>query len=255
MADSTDEEKAKKLAEGVEGASPAEPETPATQPTNPEDEPADKSTDEQDKPAEPDEENATFTKPEGFEWVKGDTEKEFIDNLTIAYKNSTAEALRLKQVAEQPAPQPAQDAPTQAPALTPEQQQALQYAQATQQSEMVKAFDDFAKVFPQAREPQAFDQFTKASNGVAQGFVAAFSRVPTYPELFERTAQILGWKPEDGKKDAAIKEAAAEGNVVNSAPKTVPKTRLTESQLEMGRKMLPNLSDQELAKELSANLT
>lgn len=210
------------------------------------------------------ESKSTFTKPTGYEWVKGDTLEEFAQNLQVAYENSSKEALKLRQ-ATQATPTPPVNPENQTPANPPANQDLstlpeIQMLRAEQQSKMIGAFDEFVKEYPQAREPQSFDQLEKAMNGVSQAFTAANGRLPTYPELFKATADLLSWQPTDknaGKKDAAIKEAGAstgttqQSAVPSSVPSISPNVRKS---IEVARRIPGNAkkSDQELMKELAS---
>lgn len=250
MAELTDEEKAKKLEEEVETPKGAdEASDQVEEPTNQEEEAQAEDQVEEDKPTETQDEAPTFTKPEGYEWLKGDTAEEVFDSLKQAYENSTAEALRLRQTQTSP---PAETTEETAPVSDP----ALAYAQSMMQRDMVDSFGEFAKKFPQAREPQGFDQFEKASRGASQAFMDVFGRVPTYPELFEKTASLLGWQSSDknAQKDAALKNSASAGNTTNSAPAPKPRTNVTQAQLDAAKRFFPGKSDSELVKELQADL-
>lgn len=267
MAQSDEEKVQAALSKEVE-----EPQAPAEAPENaPEPAPSDEpeSETEVSEPAEeedkPQPEASTFTKPPGFEWVKGDTLEQFNENLLEAYKQSTAEALRLRQQVQAPpaapaAPEsaPATPAPAQ-PQLDPSMASALQYAQAAQQRELTESFNEFAKNYPQAREPQSFDQFEKATQGVSQAFVSANGRVPTYPELFKATADLLGWQPsaKGAQRDAAIKDAAA-STATTSPSQPAPKVaKVNPRTLEIMRRIPGNQdkSDADLVKELQPHLT
>jgi len=256
MANSTDEEKvATALAKEVEPEKAAEPTEEPEQSEPVANEPAEESKESQDKPESEEPEASTFTKPQGYEWVKGDNSEEFIQNLIVAYQNSTAEALRLRQ-APAPAPAPA-EAPAAAPAtpIAPE----LAYAQSMMQKDQIDSFEKFAERFPQAREPEAFDQFSKALEGSSQAFLASNGRLPTYSELFERTAGFLQWSPSDksARKDAAIKEASTSGNT--QAPGSAPPKRAQVDSPDVAKTVAilrsrpeyATKSDSELLKELS----
>lgn len=264
MAELTDEEKAKEMAKEVEGVKPDEAKAPSEEPTNQGEEAPAEPEEEAKKPATPEEEAPTFTKQ--FQNLKGDNWEEYGPELEKAYQNSTSEALKMKKELEDNAAIVAR-----AKALvddgakaTPEDKAQfdintlpeIQMLRAEQQSKMVEAFDTFAKTYPQAKDTDGFDQFQKASAGASQAFVAAYGRVPTYPELFEATANLLKWQPSDknARKDAALKEAGSEGNTTNSAPKQSPKTNVTEAQLAAAKRFFPNKSDSELVKELSETL-
>ena len=251
MAKSPDEEKvAAALAKEVEPEKAAEPKEEETQPEPVDNEPEAEA--EQAKPEEA-EQPSTFTKPQGYEWVKGDTLAEFSENLRIAYENSTAEALRLRQAQAPPAPAPEASAP---PAtVAPE----LAYAQSLMQKDQIDSFNEFSTRYPQAREPEAFDKFSKALEGNSQAFLAANGRLPTYAELFEGTAHFLNWSPSDksARKDAAIKDASVSGNL--SAPGSAPPKRPQIDSPDVAKTLsilrsrpeYANKSDSELMKELS----
>lgn len=255
----TDEEKvAAAVAKEVEPEKAAETEEDQEQPEPAADEPAEGTEEEQDKPEETEEpEASTFTKPEGYEWVKGDNQDEFIQNLIVAYQNSSAEALRLRQAtAPQPAPAaPAPEQSVQAPVASPE----LAYAQSMMQKDQIDSFEKFAEKFPQAREPGDFDRFSKALEGTSQAFLATNGRLPTYSELFEGTASFLQWSPSDksARKDAAIKDASTSGNT-QATGSAHPKRSKIDSpdvaktvQILKSRPEYANKSDMEIMKELS----
>lgn len=229
---------------------PDSPETP-NEPEESEAQAEEESSSEEETPAE---QPSTFTKPQGYEWVKGETLEEFNQNLITAYENSTKEALKLRQQVQAPA------APATPPAPNENQFDInsvpeIQMLRAEQQSKMVEAFDGFSAKYPQAREPQSFDQFEKATAGASQAFVAAFGRVPTYPELFEKTAQLLGWQPSDknAKKDAAIKDVAASTGTSQATSPPPKQSPFTAKQLEIARRTpgSERKTDAELIKELT----
>lgn len=196
---------------------------------------------------------STFTKPQGFEWVKGDTQEEFIAGLTEAYKNSTGEALRLKdQLKTATTPTDDKGQTTDLNTL-PE----IQMLRAEQQSKMIEAFDEFAQKYPQAREPDSFEKFQKASDGVAQAFVAANGRLATYPELFNGVAQVLGWQASQAAKDAALKSATASSGAAGGTTAAPPKrSPFSNKTLEITRRIPGNerKSDAALIKELTETM-
>lgn len=261
MATLTDEEKAQKMVEEVETPK-GEDETKdqAEEATNQEEEATEESKEEEEKPAELEEES-TFTKQ--FTNLKGDSWEEYGPELEKAYQNSFGEGLKLNQqlqekdktIAELQA-QISQPPAEQTTPLSSEAQAILDRAKAREDREVVTAFAEFAKSYPQAQEiatnNELFKQFEVASTAVANALGAG----TPYPELFEKTAQLLGWQPSDknARKDAALKDAAAAPSTQNSAPKSKPKTNVTEAQLEMAKKFFPNAKDSELVKELSQTL-
>jgi len=121
------------------------------------------------------------------------------------------------------------------------------------QRDMSTAFDEFAKEYPQARNQAEFQQFTNASAGVYQAFQQSRGRVPTYPELYQSIAGVLGWQPEQStsKKDAAIKAAGSQGQVVSSSRPVAKQPRVTDAQVNAYRRMFPAKTQEEAVKELS----
>lgn len=275
MAKLSDKEKVKAFekAGGVEEETPVE--TPAEEP-NPTEEEASQEVEGQtdtEKTAEeieatetetPNEESpeetSTLTKP--FPWLKGETPEEWNEELKKAYENSTNEALTQKKRAddasaliEEAKKVIANTGTEETPAPTAfdiDSHPAIQQLKAQQQVEMVKAFDDFTKSFPQARETDGFSQFEKASAGASQAFSAAFGRTPTYPELFEATANLLKWQPSDktARKDAAIKEAASGSRTVSTS-QPVKSSKVTEAQLGVARRLFPGQTDADIVKDLA----
>lgn len=251
MADQTDEEKVQAaLAKEVEEPqAPADPE--AAEPT--EAEPTDTPEEGENQTPGSEEEPSTFTKPQGFEWVKGETPEAFIENLIEAYKNSSGEALKLRdQLKNAQTPAPPADTTGQTPDLNslPE----IQMLRAEQQTKMISAFDEFAEKYPQAREPDSFEKFQKASDGVAQAFVAANGRLATYPELFQGVAQVLGWQASNAQRDAAIKAAGSgSGSAGGTTAAPAKPSPFNAETLRITRRIPGNekKSDSELIKELS----
>ena len=135
-----------------------------------------------------------------------------------------------------------------------EEHPAIKYAQAKQTEDMLNAFDDFKKHYPQATEQQAFEQFTKASDGVSAALSSALGRQPTYSELFPAIAGSLGWqKVEDtSRKQAIIKENAASSRAPGSQSAARPRTaKVSDSQVDAYLKMFTSKTREEAIKELS----
>lgn len=245
MADLTDEEKVQAaLANEVEAPQePAEPDR--------EEQPTESAADDQpeETPVESTPESS-FTKPQGYEWVRGDTLEEFTTNLQKAYENSTAEALKLRdQLKTQPAVPAENNQQTFDVSSIPE----IQMLRAEQQTKMVDAFNEFAGKYPQAREPESFEKFQKASDGVAQAFMSANGRLATYPELFTGIAQVLGWQQADSRRDAAVKASGVSSGVSSGTTAAPAKpNQFSPKTIEIARRIPGNekKSDAELVKEL-----
>jgi hypothetical protein len=208
------------------------------------DEPSEESPklDEEEKsemPPEPEEEKPTFAKE--FPNIKGDTPEEYARSLEEAYKNSSSEAIRLKQELETKPEPPETDVST---------HPAVQYAESMMQNEVNSAFEKFSGDYPQVRDMDTFEKFRKAVGGVSDAFRQAEGRTPTFEEAYYKTAELLGWQKED-KLGAAAKGAAASPKT-NSATKSAPKSTVTDKQLEVGRHMFPGKTDSEIRKELEA---
>lgn len=285
MATLTDEERAQAvLGEEVEptGDEPSnEPETPPEEEheapeevETPEIDESDEEKPHEDKPKTEQPTDRTFTKQ--FPNLKGETAEEYLPELEKAYDNSFKEALRLNQLikdneaavtqakqilaqAQVPVSQaPASpDVPTvpQAPALAAiDEHPAIRYAKAKQTEDMLAAFDDFKKQYPQATDSDSFDQFTKASDGISVALTSALGRQPTYKELFPAIAGSLGWQPtvSTAKRDAAIKENTASSRVPGTQSATRPKPqKVSEQQVDAYLKMFTSKTREDAIKELS----
>lgn len=268
----TDEEKAKIVAGGVEEETPVEtiPEPKAPSEEEPASQEAeDKSEEEpeaaaEEEPTEP--EAPTFTKQ--FPNLKGDSPEEYAKELETAYVNSTNEALRMKKelddsrtaieeakriIATQT--KPAEGTPPANPSLLDTNTDPnVQYAKQLRDRDMVTAFDEFTKAYPQARETAEFEKFTAASNGVAQGFAASHNGLqPSFPELFGSIAAVLGWQPvtATSKKDAAIKDAGSSSQVTSAAVAPGRRPKVTDAQVDAYLKMFTQKSRADAIKELS----
>lgn len=267
MATLTDEEKAAKLLEGVDEPKAQDEPKKETDAETTEEESPEEATTEEEKPTEAEaeptaeeestEEEApapTFTKQ--FANLKGDSWEEYGPELEKAYQNSFDEGLKLRaRITELESIKPEAPAGEQPAVPNLDSHPAIAYAQAQMQNDMVNSFNEFAKRYPQARETDSFNKFEAAAKGVSSGIAAAEGRVPTYKELFEKTAQVLNWQPSDqiARKDAAIKEAGAESST-NSVTKPVPKVSVTEKELEIARKLVGpsnKQDDSELVKDLA----
>jgi molecular chaperone GrpE (heat shock protein) len=284
MATLTDEERAAQiLGEQVEPKadehSPEIGTRPEDEEETPEAEEPEEEESEEEKPTEDEEEpekpaDSTFTKQ--FPNLKGETLADYTPELEKAYDNSFKEALRLNQVIKDNAAKVAQAEAIIAQAQQPIQQNpeapaspappvntnlgdidshpAIQYAKAKQTEDMLSAFDDFKKNYPQATDQQAFDAFTKASDGVNSTLSTTLGRAPTYQELFPAIARLLGWEPTlaTAKKNAAIKENTASGRTQGSQSPAAPKpSKVSDAEVEAYMKMFTSKTREEAIKDLS----
>lgn len=280
MATLTDEEKAKAVLGDVEPEKvdeTTEPANPTEEDEKPEDveTPVDDESDEE-KPHEEESEadkptDSSFTKQ--FPNLKGETVEEYLPELEKAYDNSFKEALRMQQelkdnatvieqakqiVAQSQQPAPATPVPPvtpQNPAATAiDEHPAIKYAKAKQTEDMLAAFDDFKKQYPQATDQQSFDMFTRASDGVNIALTSSLGRAPTYRELFPAIAGSLGWQPtvDTAKKNAVIKENASSSRTPGSQSPAPPKpSKVSDGQIDAYLKMFTSKTREEARKELS----
>lgn len=250
MAKLTDEEKVKAFEGG--GVDATADETPEEE-SKPDEEEASQEVETAKEETNSDETEETpepLTKP--FPWLKGDKPEEWVEELKVAYENSTNEALRLNEVLKtQPTAQAAETPPPTTTQVDPNAAVIAQM-QAYLQGQTIEAFDKFAKSYPQAREPGEFDKFTKASNGAYQALTDVLGRAPSNAELFENIAKFLNWQPSDktARKDAALKDATASSSTVSTG-KTVKSTNVTEEELRVAERFFPHQSREDIIKGLA----
>ena len=256
MATLTDEEKAAKVLGDVdaekqdETTEPEETESEeeqVTEETESEEETEEEaSTEEESK----EEESTTFTKQ--FPNLKGDTPADYIKELETSYQNSTTEALRWKTIAEEGAKlveeaksviagkQPEQQSTTTDPSLLQiDSHPDVQYAKNLREREMISAFDEFKKDYPQALEEDEFAKFTKASTGVYTAFEASNGRKPSYGELYKGIANLLGWQSpkKTAAKDAKIKESFSSSQTNSSTQPTSRQSKVSDEEANVYMRM------------------
>ena len=285
MAELTDEERAALILEGVED-NPDE--TPIEQPDEPDeaDQPGgddvDSSQDDQEEPETPEtdeteEPDGTFTKQ--FPNLKGDSWESYGASLEEAYDNSFKEGLRLyeenkqlktenqqlKYQAQQPVQQPVQPDGTPAPQQGNQPQPPVPAPQADapdwavraierDRQDMIDSFDPFKKDYPQVLETQNFEAFKNASDGVKDTLTRTLGRAPSWSELFNGVAGLLGWQPAppQNRKNAAIKDAASSSRSANGPAKPAPKApKVSDDQVNVYLRMYPGKSKEEAIKDLS----
>lgn len=225
---------------------------------------------EEEKPAEAETEPETqvsFTK--AFPNLKGETAEEYLPELEKAYDNSFKEALRLKKENDdlkarltQPV-QPVQPVDAQqqtVPQVAPNQLQdvvralpEVQRIQANDTANMLTAFEDFKKQYPQATEQEEFNKFQTVSNGVNQSLYDLLGRQPTWTELYEGIAGTLHWDrtAPTPVKDAAIKAAGASTHTNSTTIPTAKQPRVSDAQVDTYLKMFTSKTREEAIKDLS----
>lgn len=250
----------------VETAPKAEDET--TEGTETEEKAEETSEDDGQTASEETEEEEESTPPafvKEFDYIKGDTPEEYAKNLESAYKNSSSEALRLKdELANRTAP-PA--VPTSEPE-TPDSDDLpfptspLElWAQQNLDERINQAYDGFKKVFPQVLETDNFTKFSQRVSVLSKTIMADEKRLASPEELYETAAYSLGWSktsdPVDSKDklNEALKNNAASGKPTSAAPGKAPiRPKISEAMMKMNRQMYPGKTDAEIIEELTPYL-
>lgn len=197
-------------------------------------------------------EEVVDSKEEGFKKkflnIKGETPEEYATQLEVAYDNSTSEALKWKKMYEDAqANRPADETPASDPALT--------YARQMMDEAMTRDIDNFAKDYPQIRDPEQYAVLEKKVGVLTKAIQAEESRIPSMAEVLSASALILGW--EKGSKGEAVGLAVkneAGVSKTNSQLKTTARTKVTADQIRVAREMDPikysGQSDDVIAKDL-----
>lgn len=243
---------------------PSEDDEPADDPDEPDDEPDDPvdepAADEPDNPDEP----AAFVKE--FPNIKGDTPEEYAKNLEISYRNSTGEALRLKDELDKNQPAPPVAPPTQPPAegASPAPKSAAElYADKQLNKEITAAYDVVKENYPQVSEPDKYAQFTAKVAVFSRTILETENRLADPSELYDMATTSLGWKKKDDdaplddkdKLAMAAKDSAASSKTTSGPTPPKPKTpKVSEAQLKLNRKMYPGKTDKEIIEELTPYL-
>jgi len=191
----------------------------------------------------------SFTKE--FINIKGDTPEEYARNLEIAYKNSTAEALRLKGLSTPPPTAPAVEEPD---TFVDTSNPLSLYAQQKMDQEIADAYNDFKKVYNQTEDEEKYKQFTNTVAGLSRVILETEKRMASPSELYRKAAITLGWKetsePDDKEKlGMAIKQTGA-ASKSSPATKVAPRSKVTDEMIAVNRKMYPGKTDAEIRKEL-----
>lgn len=203
-----------------------------------------------------------------FSNIKGDTLSEYTRNLEQAYQNSSTEATRLvnenkelkaKDTAigdDADAGDGKTDDKNPKVPMDPNQL----WLKQKMDEEIVNAYTDFAKDFNQVDDPAEYNKFTKTVAQLTKTIMDSEGRMPPFRELYSKSAVILGWKPVDtkptGKEKAgmALKDRAATSKGQAGPKKPAPKSKVTQSMIELNRKMYPGKTDQEIRKELEPHV-
>lgn len=199
---------------------------------------------ETDSEEESSEEQSTFVKE--FPNIKGDTPEEYAKNLEIAYQNSTAEALRLKDATTATADSEDEENP-QAPSMTD------LYVKQELDNKMKTAWGNILKTYPEATDQTEYNKFTKTVAELNNTILQSEGRLAAPEELYSKSAVILDWEANiptaEDKLKMAVKDSASSGKT-GGATKKVSTSKVTEAMLAANRKMYPGKTDTEIRKEL-----
>lgn len=201
----------------------------------------------------------TFTKQ--FENIQGDTPEEYARNLEVAYQNSTAEAIRLKQLNDdkqaQGAAEAAQvaDPATEEETTTPVDPVSL-FMKQKMDEEINTAYTEFSKTYPRVTDPTDYQNFTRTVGQLSRTILDSEKRLAPPAELYSKAAIILGWNADTKSEDLGM---AVKGNAASSkttsAVNSTPKSKITEAQMALNRKMYPGKSDADIRAELEPYIT
>lgn len=187
-----------------------------------------------------------------FPQIKGDTPEEYAKNLEAAYKNSTAEALRLKGLAENKAPVIEQNEEEDVDTSDP----TTLYFKQKMEREIQEAFTSFQKDYPQVNDPTDYQKFVTEVDTLSRTILATQKRMADPSELYTKAAVILGWEKEStptakDKLDIALKDKGATTKTT-SGTKSPTKSKVTDAQVKTHQLLFPDKSDAEVRKELEA---
>lgn len=202
-----------------------------------------------------DEETSDFVKE--FPQIKGDTPEEYAKNLEIAYKNSTAEAMRLAKkdpVDTTPKENAVGDVDdAEVDALTPTEL----YVKQQLENDIQTAFNEISDQYSsQVQNDTEYAKFVKTVSTLSKTIYDGEGRLAPPKELYETAAAILKWTPdkpaptEKDKLNAAIKEGAASGKTSSGGKKGSGKSKVTDQMIMVNRKMYPGKTDAEIREEL-----
>ncbi len=193
----------------------------------------------EDQTEEESEEEPSFVKE--FPNIKGDTPEEYAKNLEIAYQNSTAEAMRLKQSVED----------VEEPDLS---DPISLYMKQKMDEEITVAFSDFKQKHPQVSDPTEYNKFTQTVGVLSSTILQSEKRMAPPKELYSKAAVILGWGLEETDDDlsTAIKDRAAASKTTSSTKPRPKQSKVTDAQVILYKKLNPLVekTDSEIRQEL-----
>ena len=182
--------------------------------------------------------------------IAGDTLEEYARNLEKSYQNSTAEALRLKELLDQNQTSVTEDGKEEIDISNP----LNLYAKQKMDEEIKTAFANFSKEYSQVNDPSEYNKFTRKVSILSRTIMEDEGRLASPEELYSDAAVMLGWDKESTpttkeKIGMAVKSTAAVSKTT-SATKTTPKSKVTDAMIAFNRAAYPNKTDAEIRTEL-----
>ena len=216
---------------------------------------ADDSTEDEEKSDdESEDDKPSFVKE--FPNIKGDTPEEYAKNLEAAYKNSTGEALRLKELVGKGKPKDTEaDDEKPAPGSYLEM-----YAQQQLDNDIQASYAKFSIDYPQVKDDSEYGKFTKTVETLTNTIMGSENRVAPPAELYTKAAIILGWEkqsvPTEKEKLAmALKDKTATSKTSSSGAKGSSKSKVTDQMIAVNRRMYPDKTDAQIREELEPHVT
>jgi len=202
---------------------------------------------------ESEEESSEFVKE--FSNIKGDTAEEYARNLENAYKNSTAEALRLKGLVDSNDQVDEIAESDDSPPIDPR----LLYLDGLINKEIQNDYEAFSKDYSQTQDPEEYAKFTKEAANLSRYILDTQKRVAPASELYSKVAAILGWTPETAPTDkdklnVALKDSASMSKT-STTTKQKSSSKVTDAQIAVAKQMggwTDGKSDAEIRKELES---
>ncbi len=185
--------------------------------------------------------------------IKGDTAEEYAKNLEEAYKNSTAEALRLKSLAT---PKVEDDDSTE-DSTPPVQDPRLLYVDRIVEQDIKTSYEAFRKDYPQVDDPAEYEKFTNEVRDLSTYFIQTQGRAATAGELYPKAAAILGWDKQTtvdskDKLDMALKDRSSSSKTTSSTKPKSKQSKVSDKEVQMYKLMNPesDLTDAKIREEL-----
>lgn len=167
-----------------------------------------------------------------------------------AYEQSTKEALRLKgELDKTPPPVVAPEVP--GSDSTPEQL----YVKQMLTKESDTAFAEILEKYPQVKDQETYKRFSQTAEILSRTIVETEKRFPFAQELYNKTAVVMGLKPDTSEElGAAIKDSASASKTSSSTPSPAPVSKVSEDMIAWNLKTYPNKTRAEIIEELEPHI-